>query len=740
MNKILKFKKIVSIGFFAAFLAVFLSAGSAQASFWDWLNLNKSNNNSQQQQAAAIANADTTSSSSSASVTLTAKTGAADNVTSNSARLKGSINPKGENVSVYFKYRKNSESSGATKTTSWMSAGSISSDFAADIKISNLSSGTTYVYRFYAYNYTTGKTIQGDLKSFTTLKDSSSSSSVQSSSSVSSGASSSSSSSAQQYTLKVKISGAGKIMSNPTNIDCKKDSSGSSSGTCSIKVNKDESITLDASPNPSYEFGVWGDACRGKGSSQTCVVKMGSDKTVSATFNAKGKTGENIVTVSVRKTGAGVGKVVSIISAGKNSGKEDGAINCGSNCSQNYKQYCENSVEGDRRCGTAYFKAIAEKGSTFSGWGGDCLTFKGVKDQCYVVLDGAKTINANFNEGSGNTEGKYFDLTVTVSAGGTVATTDNKISCDSSSSPCKHSYGKNGTVTLKVTPNSGYTLGDYSGCSKSGNVQNGVLTCKVKMTQNRNVKINFKASGTTSSSSSSKSSSSASANHTATTGSATNVTSTSATLNGTVNPKGENVNYIFSYYKSGTGTSVKNTSWKSAGSGSSDVSVSANISGLSSGTTYYYYINAYSYTTKKYVGGSTAGIKSFTTSGNSSSSSVASGSASVDLKAREVKTGSAFGDYADSLTLNNANSGGNESIDLKWTVSGVSSCSLSYDSNAKQLRSSVSSSDLIVSSGDTRHNTEDYVVNSSSRQTATYTLTCEDSSGNSKSDSVSVTY
>ena len=39
MNKILKFKKIVSIGFLAAFLAVSLSAGTAQASFQDWFNV-----------------------------------------------------------------------------------------------------------------------------------------------------------------------------------------------------------------------------------------------------------------------------------------------------------------------------------------------------------------------------------------------------------------------------------------------------------------------------------------------------------------------------------------------------------------------------------------------------------------------------------------------------------------------------------------------------------------------------
>ena len=59
MNKILSFKKIVSIGFFVAFLAVFLTVGTAQASFWDWFNLNKTNNDSQQ--AAAITNTKATS-------------------------------------------------------------------------------------------------------------------------------------------------------------------------------------------------------------------------------------------------------------------------------------------------------------------------------------------------------------------------------------------------------------------------------------------------------------------------------------------------------------------------------------------------------------------------------------------------------------------------------------------------------------------------------------------------------
>ena len=73
---------------------------------------------------------------------------------------------------------------------------------------------------------------------------------------------------------------------------------------------------------------------------------------------------------------------------------------------------------------------------------------------------------------------------------------------------------------------------------------------------------------------------------TVTTGSATSVTSSSASLNGTVNPNGSSTTYYFQY---GTSTSYGSTTTStSAESGTSDVSVDASISGLSSNTTYHY--------------------------------------------------------------------------------------------------------------------------------------------------------
>jgi len=77
---------------------------------------------------------------------------------------------------------------------------------------------------------------------------------------------------------------------------------------------------------------------------------------------------------------------------------------------------------------------------------------------------------------------------------------------------------------------------------------------------------------------------------TVTTGSATSLNSTSATLNGTVNPKGVSTTYYFEY---GTTTSYgTSTTSTSAGSGTSAVSVSASISGLTSDTTYHYRLAA----------------------------------------------------------------------------------------------------------------------------------------------------
>jgi len=75
-------------------------------------------------------------------------------------------------------------------------------------------------------------------------------------------------------------------------------------------------------------------------------------------------------------------------------------------------------------------------------------------------------------------------------------------------------------------------------------------------------------------------------NPSTTTGSATDMTQHSAKLNGTVNPNGDSTTYYFQW---GPTTSYGNTTpTQSAGSGTSDVAVSANLTGLTPNTTYHY--------------------------------------------------------------------------------------------------------------------------------------------------------
>jgi hypothetical protein len=77
---------------------------------------------------------------------------------------------------------------------------------------------------------------------------------------------------------------------------------------------------------------------------------------------------------------------------------------------------------------------------------------------------------------------------------------------------------------------------------------------------------------------------------TATTGQASSVTQTGATLNGTLNPEGQDTKYYFQY---GTSTSYTNsTPVRDAGSGITDTNVSAAISGLTPGTTYHFQLVA----------------------------------------------------------------------------------------------------------------------------------------------------
>jgi hypothetical protein len=93
---------------------------------------------------------------------------------------------------------------------------------------------------------------------------------------------------------------------------------------------------------------------------------------------------------------------------------------------------------------------------------------------------------------------------------------------------------------------------------------------------------------------------------TATTGSPSNVAESSATVSATINPHGTATHYHFEY---GTTTAYgTNTASANAGAGSTDVGVSANLTGLAAGTTYHYRVVASSS-----AGNATGADQTFTT-------------------------------------------------------------------------------------------------------------------------------
>ena len=79
---------------------------------------------------------------------------------------------------------------------------------------------------------------------------------------------------------------------------------------------------------------------------------------------------------------------------------------------------------------------------------------------------------------------------------------------------------------------------------------------------------------------------------TVTLSSATSVTSTSATLNGRINPKGATTAYLFEYSRNSNFSSSSTTSPENIGAGTSDINVSKSVTDLLPNTLYYYRIVA----------------------------------------------------------------------------------------------------------------------------------------------------
>jgi hypothetical protein len=213
--------------------------------------------------------------------------------------------------------------------------------------------------------------------------------------------------------------GQGTVSSSPVGIDC--------GFTCIFGFPPNSSVTLTATAPLGSTFGGWNNGCSG---TETCVVLMDTDKSVTATFNAAPST------LTVTKLGTAGGTVTS----------SPAGIDCGTMCSALFPTGSQVTLMG-----------TASAGSTFVGWsGGGC----GATATCTTVMPPiGQTVFATFNLAP------TFTLNISGTGGGTVAISPADITCNST---CSSSFPQGTRLELTAMPNGASTFAGWSGADCAG--------------------------------------------------------------------------------------------------------------------------------------------------------------------------------------------------------------------------------------------------------------------------------
>jgi hypothetical protein len=109
---------------------------------------------------------------------------------------------------------------------------------------------------------------------------------------------------AVRFTLTVSATGTGSgvVTSSPAGINCTITAGSPGTTGCAASYNRGVVVTLTASPASGHAFGGWGQFCSGLG---TCVVKMGTNRAVSALF----RKGPFTIKISSTAPNGGSGRV-----------------------------------------------------------------------------------------------------------------------------------------------------------------------------------------------------------------------------------------------------------------------------------------------------------------------------------------------------------------------------------------------------------------------------------------------
>jgi uncharacterized repeat protein (TIGR02543 family) len=224
--------------------------------------------------------------------------------------------------------------------------------------------------------------------------------------------------------------------------------------SCSAQYPEGSEVTLTAKPNYNYTFVSWS-GCDYVYQSK-CIVKMTSDKTVTANFAKIQK-----YTLWVYKNTIEGGTVTS----------QPYGIICDTLCRLTSYDFAQGTV--------VTLFATPAPGYVFRGWSGDC---SGNNPTCTLTIDREKKVYALFDRAS-------YSLTVTKTptTGGTITSSPSGINCGST---CSYNFTSGTKVTLTATPAPGYgviSLSSWSGCDSVPTMNQ----CVVTMNSNRTVNVIF---------------------------------------------------------------------------------------------------------------------------------------------------------------------------------------------------------------------------------------------------------
>jgi hypothetical protein len=221
--------------------------------------------------------------------------------------------------------------------------------------------------------------------------------------------------------------GAGLVTSNPLGINCS-----ASSNQCAAQFAVGTKVTLTASASGQSTFAGWsGGGCGGTGS---CVVTLGVNTTITATFNPP-------VTLTVAEAGTGTGQVTS----------SPLGINCSATSNQCAAQFAAGT--------SVTLTASASSGSSFTGWSGGVCSGAGT---CQLTLSADTTVTATFKQ---TPTTNMLSVVLAGAGAGTVTSTPSGINCGPT---CTASFDTGTQITLSAAAAGGSTFAGWSGGGCSG--------------------------------------------------------------------------------------------------------------------------------------------------------------------------------------------------------------------------------------------------------------------------------